>query len=373
MSTLNQSDIDRLAAEPSSRVRAETAGKVGALLGDSAVGPRERAVAMDIFRVMARDAEIQVRAALAASVRSNPSIPRDIALRLAGDVEQVSVPLLQFSPILTDDDLVAIIQSDAVAKQSAIAARVGLSGAVADVLVDRAAPAAVAVLLGNESAAVSEGALERSLNRLGTEDVVQFALAHRKQLPVSVAERLVALASDSLRDYVATHHKLTGDVADELVLDARERAVLGLSGDAANVAELVGHLDRNDRLTEAVVLRALCTGDLDFFEHALARLAEIPVTNCHRLIQDPAGLTQLLTRCGFSREFRAIAKLAVGMAQDLNYDGSPHDRERYSAHVIERILTQFGDSFASDNADYLLQRLARAAAADSSASAAKHP
>ncbi len=355
--TITQADLDRLVAEPSADSRVAIAEKVGALF-EAGISDRERALAIGIFRAMARDAEVQVRAALSRRLKASPDLPHDVATKLAADVDQVSLPLLQFSPVLNEEDLVAIVRSGAVSKQSAVAQRQDLTGPVADVIVEVAAPPAVATLIANERAAVSDNALERALDRVGTEVAVQEAMAHRRMLPVRVAERLVALASESLRDYVATHHNLSEAATADLVLDARERATLGLSAAAADVRELIDHLFQSGRLTEAIIVRALCTGDFDFFEHALARMAGIPVSNSYRLTHDPAGLERLMQRCGLSKTSTAIALAAVETSRELQYDGNERDRQRYEARVIERVLTQFAHTIADDDAGYLLRRLA---------------
>jgi hypothetical protein len=48
----------------------------------------------------------------------------------------------------------------------------------------------------------------------------------------------------------------------------------------------------------------------------------------------------------------------VNVARDMSYDDRPHDQERYRSRMIERVLTQF-DSLGADNLDYLLARLGR--------------
>ena len=58
---------------------------------------------------MIKDAEVRVREALAQNLKENPDLPHDVALSLAQDVDQVALPILQFSDVLTDDDLIEII------------------------------------------------------------------------------------------------------------------------------------------------------------------------------------------------------------------------------------------------------------------------
>ena len=67
---------------------------------------REREIAEQIFRLLVKDTALAVREALAARIKNNPEIPRDIVLHMAADVEQVAVPVLEASAVFSDADLV---------------------------------------------------------------------------------------------------------------------------------------------------------------------------------------------------------------------------------------------------------------------------
>jgi uncharacterized protein (DUF2336 family) len=127
-----------------------------------------------------------------------------------------------------------------------------------------------------------------------------------------------------------------------------------------SVPMLVARLHRNGRLTPTLILRAVCTGDLDFFECAMAAQANVPVINAYRLIHDEggAGLRRLVDHCGFSAEFLSIAQAALDVAHELQHDGMPGDRKRFAERVIERVVTRFEDGFETENIDYLIGRLA---------------
>src|ERR1700689_3040403 len=83
----------------------------------------ERAEAHQILRLMARDAAEQVRRALAVTLKASPLIPRDVANRLARDVESIAVPMLNFSPVFSDEDLAEIVRVGGPVRQGAVARR----------------------------------------------------------------------------------------------------------------------------------------------------------------------------------------------------------------------------------------------------------
>jgi uncharacterized protein (DUF2336 family) len=364
--TLTEADVVRLLTDPSGDTRAVTAEKIAKELGSAALTDRERQLAIDIVRAMVRDAEVRVREALSRNLKSSHDIPHDVALLLARDVESVALPVLEFSTVLTDADLVDIVRRSNGAKQVAVARRKTVSAPVVAALIDSKNGEAVATLVGNEGADLSEAALQRVLDSYGSEEAVQGSLVHRRDLPITVSERLVAIVSENLREYLVTHHELPAAVATDLVLESRERATVSLlppGAESADVEQLVHQLRVNGRLTPSLILRALCMGDMQLFEASLAALARTSMDNARILIHDGGalGLKSLYMRAGLPERLYPAFRVAVDVWGETDFDGLDRDRERHVCRMIERILTQFED-VGQDNLDYLLKKLNHLAA-----------
>lgn len=369
---LSLADVERLLTEPSPSARAATAAKVARAFSAESLSPRERALANDIFFALARDAEVRVRRTLAEELKDHPELPRELALKLAHDVAEVAVPVLESALVLSDEDLVAIVGDGSTDHQAAIARRSAVSTDVARALVDQGNETVVSTLMGNEGAVLDESLMHKALDRFGQSPGVNARMAHRRRLPMAVAERLVTLVSETLRQHLVTHHELSPDLATDLVLQARERALIGMLADGGGPGGtqiLVRTLKNNSRLTPTLIVRALCTGDVDFFECALSELAGIPVQNVHILIHDKArrGLGALWDKCRLPRDLMAVVKSAIDVIEETQYDGGPADRPRFVERVIERILTRYDARTAHevrhDDVDWLVGRLARAQAA----------
>jgi uncharacterized protein (DUF2336 family) len=361
---LTEGDVRKLLSDPSGVTRAETAAKLAIQFDQGNLSPSERAMAEQIFRIMVKDAEVRVREALAVNLKENPNVPHDVALTLAGDVDQVALPVLQFSEILSDADLVQIVRSQGASKQRAIAARPKVSAAVADAIVDGADKDAVVTLVSNEGAEITETSFEKVIDKFGEDEAVQAPMVKRSALPVTIVERLVHRVSENLREHLLTHHEMPPGIAADLILQARERATIGLSTASAeeDVERLVHQLYSNGRLTPSIVLRALCMGDMKFFEYALARRVGIPVLNARMLIHDSGdlGLQGLYGKSGMPKSFYPAIKAAIAVAKEMSYDGEDGDRERYARRMLERVLTQYGDlgvDFDNDDLEYLLAKM----------------
>ena len=370
-SGLTNEDVERLTQDRSADVRAETATKVAASL-DASLTVNERELANDVCRQFVHDAAVEVRAALAESLKQSDAVPHDIAASLAADAAEVALPILQFSQVLTDQDLLEIIGADDPKKQVAIARRETVSADVADALVETHNEDVVAELVANDGAEIREETFEKVLDEFQDSDRVKTPMVYRKRLPMAVAEQLVSLVSERLCDHLMTHHELPESLRTDLLLKTRERAVMTLSS-TETAGELVEALAQNGRLTGSIIIRAICMGDMPFFEFALAHKAEVPIDNARVLIHDegPLGLKAIYRKAHLSDKFFPIARAAIDVSHETDYDGDDHDRERYCRRMIERVMTQFEEpsaNFDQENVEYLLDKINELSAAGASVS-----
>lgn len=359
---LSSGDVARLLEDPSVDHRAEAAAKVSAEFASGDLSDSERTIAEDIFRAMVKDVEVRVRKALADSLASNPDVPHDVALTLAGDVAEVALPMIENSIVLTDEDLVEIVQTKGMDEQMAVANRSHVGEIVADALVETKVEDVVAVLVANDGAVLSENTMGKVLDDFGDSEKVNAPMARRKTLPIGVAERLVSLVSDRLKDHMVSHHEFSPDMAADLLLDCRERATISLlepGADSPDVLALVEQLHKNGRLTSTIIMRALCVGDTTFFEAALAMRANVPVANAYKLVYDKGnlGLEQLFEKADIPPSMLFMTRTALEVAAEMTVT-SGDDREHFKQVMIERVLTTCEDDFDSDNLDYFIGKLA---------------
>ncbi len=359
---LSEEDVARLLASPDGGTRADIADKVAAR--HPRLSESERRMAEDIFRLMVKDAEVRVRQALARQLKENPLVPHDVAIALARDVDAVALPMLRYSEVLTDDDLIDIVRSQGSDKRAAVASRARVSAPVAEAVVESCDETAVAALVANQGVQFAEGMLERVAEQFGAHDAIGGLLAERRGLPVTVAERLMTRVSENIRNHLLRRRDLPPEVASALLVQARELAVLGLTNTETDAVKLIEHLHRNRRLTPSIILRAGCMGDQTFFEAALARLADVPIENARRLIHESGsrGFTAIFQKAGLPQAFFHAMRATVDVSRDMQYDGEARDRERFSRRMIERILTQYGDlgvEFETDDLEYLLGKMSQ--------------
>jgi len=363
---LTREDVAQLLAEPSAETRAATAEKVGAYYSSAAPSDSERSLAQDIFRAMAHDAEVRVREALSRTLKESLDLPTDVARTLAFDVDSVALPMIESSEVLADSDLIEIVAKQESTRQLAVARRRRISGDVADALADTGDEEVVSTLMANDGAEIRDATFDRVLDKYAESEAIKTPMVQRSALPLHIAERLVNMVSESLREHLVTHHELSPGVASDLLMESRERATASLLSPAAqatDVLRLVDQLHANGRLTPTLIIRALCVGDLTFFEAALAKRAGIPAANAYTLVHDKGemGLKRLFETAEMPASLLKVARIGVTIAEETAGTAGD-DRQTFRKVMIERFLTQIDEDIDAENFDYLIGKLGKQAA-----------
>jgi uncharacterized protein (DUF2336 family) len=271
----NRDDVARLQRAADRPARTRLAEKLGLSYAARLFRPKERAVADDIVRAIARDLDVEVRRALARTIAASADLPQDVAVRLANDVIEVAEPVLRESDLLGDSDLVAIVKSRSEAHRSAIAARRRLTEPVSAAIIEHGQVPSVSTLVANAGAAIAEPSLDQAVDRFGGDARVAEAMADRAALPLAIAERLVALVSERLRARFAGDSVRARRYAEGLAAQVSEGAAVVLGGGEAETLDLLALLDRlkaSGRLQPSLVLRAGRAGERELMQAAVSRL-----------------------------------------------------------------------------------------------------
>jgi uncharacterized protein (DUF2336 family) len=214
--------------------------------------------------------------------------------------------------------------------------------------------------MGNDTARIAEHSLNRAVTQFAGSDRVKQAMVMRHSLPITVSERLVALVSKELQQHLVKVHALPPGIASDIVLRSREQAIIRLSMGSSEeeLARMIAQMHHSGRLTPTLILRALCTGDIAFFEAAMAIKGDVPVANAQILIHEPSrrGLAALYRKAVMPENLFDAICAAVEVVDETGFDGDLRDLERFRARVISRVLT-LTDLIDPADADYLVDKL----------------
>lgn len=352
---LTPQDVERLMTDSSEDSRISVLEKVSDHYNAQAFKAREHEIAEQIFRLLMKDAALRVRETLAHRIKDNAEMPRDIALHLASDVDSVALPVLEHARVFSDADLVGIIEASRdLSKLMVISKRDGVSPRVSDALVETHYPQVVSSLLNNNTAKIGDRAFEKIIDDFRGEASVMEAMVERQQLPLNVVERLVTEASHAVADQLKAKYGLTEEQLSKNAGSAREDVLLQLLARDVSDAELdqlVAQMSAESRLTPSVVMTALSRGQLNFFTAALARFADVKLTNARMLVSDKGelGFRGLYAKSGLPESMGDAVRILLRAVQDLQDDEALPGSMLYANRLVERVLSVAGDQ----NIEYL--------------------
>lgn len=360
---INRADIELLVREPSAAMRGRVAQKITSGYNSGLFSDSEIHLANEIFRLLLKDTEARVRKVLAEELKHSMQVPREIILALANDVAEVAVPVLEHSYVLSEEDLIAIIGATREhPKLMAIASRESVSKEVAHALIETRDPDVAKKILANRSASLAETTIELIIDEFERDNSVLGELVYRGNLPVSFAEKLFAISSENLKKQLTKKYRLSRSVIDDATGNARETATLQFLSpwmSQQEINKLIDTMHRNKRLTDSVVIRSLCIGDLRFFEASIAKRVGIPTSNARILLLDPGplGFKALYESCGLPPNFYHAVRTMLRLALEETEYGSYRTTD-FGARMVERI-TAGGYDKNVENMDALLSMIGR--------------
>ena len=119
----------------------------------------------EVLCQLAEFVEIEARAHVAKILAKLDRAPGTVVVKLANDDIEVARPLLQFSNVLSDDDLIDIITHQSEQHREAIASRFAVPDRVGEAIVDHGQTSSVVRLVRNANAQLHKATLEKLVER----------------------------------------------------------------------------------------------------------------------------------------------------------------------------------------------------------------
>lgn len=346
-----------LVADPSQDVRIDLARKIGQLTPELSPGEHNRlsALAGTALRELANDALPEIRGIIAESIKDMESVPHDLVRQLARDVELVvAAPILEYSPLLTDDDLLEIINSDPVrGGLSAISRRANLPETVSDAVAATNDEDAITHLLGNQSAQIREETLDALIDQAQGHEPWHKPLATRPNLSPKAAGNIARLVSAAILREMEQSNRLSPEMArlvaskveSRLDGNAGDRGGFELDNNAAGV-EAARLAYENGAVDEALFQRYIARNDILFIKHALALLTHTTPLTIGRILggRNSEAMVALTWRSGLPMQIATELQAKVArLSPSAIVKAGPDNGYPMSDEEMERILSEFLD------------------------------
>jgi uncharacterized protein (DUF2336 family) len=280
-----------LADDQDDDVRAELARKIARLMPGLSRDESDhiRQLTIETLERLANDQVVRVRAILAEEIKTHDCVPRFIVATLARDVENlVAAPILEYSPLLSDADLLEIIAAARAEEVlSAIARRKPLDAKVADAIVSSLDIPAIAALLANPDARIRDKTLEELANQAEKIQSWQVPLVLRADLSKRAIWRIASFVGSSLIEQLVQRYGLDEDVGQHLNKELRARLQQEGKSEAPSAAvqaaQDVAAAQAAGTLDESFVDDAACAGQRDAVILALAALTNVAEATVRKL------------------------------------------------------------------------------------------
>jgi uncharacterized protein (DUF2336 family) len=262
---------------------------------NGSIANHERILAADILKRLSKDVEMSIRIALAERLASDATAPHDLILLLCDDRIEVARLILARSPVLSDADLIRVIETGSDGHQIAVAARPAIGESVSAALARHACEAAVIVLLRNSDAKIDRSTFEHLSQRARKSPDLQEPLVDRNDLPRDLAQLLYVWVSGALRTALTARYPEAAQMLGPAIVEAvatfqsDESPVTG-----ANARKLVEKLHVSGQLRASFLIRVLNQGQMELFEYAFAALLGMELETMRKALYGDNPMTVAL-------------------------------------------------------------------------------
>ena len=317
-----QAVLLRLATDPAPTVRAAVA------MNPAASGA--------VNQVLAGDGDARIRALLArklaAILPAMPIAARDrMQAQALATAMQVAEPVIRLSPLLSDDDLLALIAAPPVAATlNAVASRPGIAPAITQALAASDHADAITAMLENPTAAIQEATLDALVGRARAHTAWHAPIVRRPHLSSHAARALSLFVAEHLLDELAQRADLDAATSAEL----RRRVGSSLAASRAPQAPTDLHqamaqarcMFADGALDELAVLAAVERGEAVLATALLAVATDLPYAAVDRAVtlRSPKAIVALVWKANFGMALAvALQSMLLGAAPHTLLQAAP--------------------------------------------------
>jgi len=330
--------------------RAEATSALARAYLYSDLTPDDRIAAEGAMIMLLDDPSPLVRQALAEAIGSSRDAPAAVVHALANDQPHIAAIVLERSPLLLDSDLVDAIAVGGADLQTAVARRMTLPRSVSAALAEVGCAEACLTLIENAGADIAAFSLDRIVARFGHLAAMREALLAWPDLPIAIRQLLIVKLSETLVGFVTARDWMEEGRAQRIAQEASEKATVILASSAESISPLVSHLRQTGQLTAGLVLRSLLSGNIDFFEQALAELAALPVSRVAALVHDrrAAGFKAIYERAELPASVYPAFRAAIEAMREDGLQADFGGNTRLRRRMVERVLSSCARLSAAD-------------------------
>jgi uncharacterized protein (DUF2336 family) len=299
-------------------IRCQLARKITRLLPQIANSKKKMVLehTIRVLKILATDQSERVRQMLAQELCDLPNAPYDVVHELAWDPSlKVSCPILEFSTLLRDEDLIDIItQSGIPGTVEAIARRKTLSDSVGEAIADTKLPAAIGQLLQNPNAHLSEQAMNSIVEQAPLYEFWHDMLVRRPELTHATVNRIAGFVSQHLLNKLEAEGKLGKRHKQDTKIAVNHRLKSWTAEQERNAELRARQLYQAGKLNDELIGMAIAEVNEPFVIAAIALMAQMPTDTAKRIIRSQSGsaITALAWKAGLTMRTAMGLQMKIG-------------------------------------------------------------
>ena len=359
---LSKNDVQRLMTDASIEARQEVLAKVAQEyngLDGRPLSEDEAKLIEDIFRALAHSTEVEIRKTLAENIKNSPNLPKDIALKMASDIADVANPILQYSQVLDDNDLMNVLATTKdVERILAIAKRDNLSETLTTTLLDKNDNTISTTVLNSFGSKISDASYNKIIESQSVNENIVSAILEKGSLSVSVTDKLLKSVSSQIRESLDSKYHVIFENKQlkkemEKNLELATASIMGQRSANAQHKKLREELHASGKL---VPLMALSSCNYQMFEITLSRLARVPLNNLRILLYEHGalGLERLCKKAELPDNLFGVIDITVRALQSFEAEFvEKHRAVIKPKELVQRIKLLAGDK-QIDHLDFFI-------------------
>ncbi len=281
-----------LAKDKKPLARAELTTAVSQLL-EMQLSPRETELVADVLIALMRQAETDLRQALAERLSIMDNVPLRVILQIANDTIDIASPVLRNSPVLSDMDLIYIIKSKSAQYWQAIAARRSLSEHLVNLLADTRDFDTAMVLAENMNIKLNERAMTVLSDLAQGKDQLASPLLRRDEITNDIAASMYKLAGQGIRQYILDNFDVGTDAlidtVDEVILEFMEVTEATNFVPTSSMVKNAERFKEKGLLTVNAMLQTLKRGQVQSFTAQFAEFTGMSISTVSDILNQPSG------------------------------------------------------------------------------------
>jgi uncharacterized protein (DUF2336 family) len=275
----------------------------------------------DLMTKVAVELDAEVRKELS-TLFSHERVPRRLIVALANDVEvKVAGPILTHSKVLTQSDLISVVENRSDAHRMLVTKRDDVGEALSEALVSYGGDQVVESLIRNETASVSPETYDKIVVRAIANPDLQAPLVERKSIsPEHLNQLFLSVGADMRKQILARNTQFSEDEINLAIERAKTRVAVihgALPGDFEAATRDINNMRAKGSFAPAVLPTLWRDNKKTQFTLAFAKFSELDYNQAAKLFdaKDIDAIAMVSRAAGFDRAlFVTIAVLVLGEA-----------------------------------------------------------